>query len=726
VAAAPDPGTFTLGQSAALDAAKERMAISVVVPAHNEEAVIGRCLSSLLAGTAAGELEVLVVCNGCQDATAEVARQSAREVTVIEIPVASKVAALNVGDEHASYFPRFYVDADVELTYPALQSVAQVLREDGVLCAAPKPLFDLDGRPWAVRAFYAVLQSVPYFSQDMVGTGVYAMSEQGRRRFGAFPELIADDQFVQQLFQPGERKSVASAHFVVHPPANLRGVLAMRARAYRGNRELAESGLARTDPPPSGLKSVLRRALVPAEAPAVAVYAGVNTMAKGWAYGRPSQTWERDDSARALAAQNGSRPGPSGSLEKAHVCYVTSHYPALSHTFVMREILGLRSAGVEVDTVSVHRASEASLLAEADRREAQRTWNIFPLQMGAFAGAHVRALVSHPVAYMRTLGQAVRATPEGIRGPLWQLFYFAEAIVLWDHAKRSGARHLHAHLANVAADICWWASEFGNYAENAKVWRWSFTMHGPTEFFAVDQFNLPRKIAYADLVVCISDFTRSQLMYLSEPEHWQKLEIVHCGADLSRYPLQPPRQGSGFVVLCVARLAAQKGLEVLLSAVKVLADRGVDVQLVLVGEGPMRERLLRRSKRLGITDRVRLEGAVGQDAMARYYARADVFCLPSFAEGVPVVLMEAMASGRPVVATRIAGVPELVEEGVSGYLVAPGNVVELAGALDRLASSPEKRESMGMAGRQKVVADFDAQRCAAQLAKLFAATPPTC
>ncbi len=309
--------------------------------------------------------------------------------------------------------------------------------------------------------------------------------------------------------------------------------------------------------------------------------------------------------------------------------------------------------------------------------------------------------------------------PGGIRGYLWQLFYFAEAIALWGHAKRLGVRHLHAHLANVAADICWWASEFGNSAEGAKDWRWSFTMHGPTELFAVERFNLARKVAHADLVVCISDFTRSQLMYVSEPDDWAKLRVVHCGADLSRYPLAPPRRGPGFVVLCVARLAAQKGLDVLLSAVKLLADGGTDVQLVLVGDGPMRDRLTRRAERLGIKGRVVLEGAVGQDEMAAYYAGADVFCLPSFAEGVPVVLMEAMASGRAVVATRVAGVPELVEDGVSGLLVAPGNAEELAAALQRLASSPEERESMGRAGRRKVVDEFDAEKCAAQLAQLF-------
>ena len=121
------------------------------------------------------------------------------------------------------------------------------------------------------------------------------------------------------------------------------------------------------------------------------------------------------------------------------MCYVTSHYPALSHTFVMREILGLRAAGVEVDTVSVHQADTADLLAEADRREAERTWNLFPLDAGTFLGAHGRALFAHPVPYFRTLGAAWRAAPGGLRAYLWQLFYFAEAMVLWDHAKRAGS-----------------------------------------------------------------------------------------------------------------------------------------------------------------------------------------------------------------------------------------------------------------------------------------------
>ena len=269
--------------------ARDSVPYSVVIPAHNEEAVIGRCLTALLTDAPEGELEVLVVCNGCRDQTAQVARQKAPRCTVIEIPVASKVAALNAGDQMAAYFPRFYVDADVELTYPSLLAVAKALAEDGVLCAAPKPVFDLAGRSYPIRAFYDVFQGIPYLSDDMVGTGVYALSEEGRRRFAAFPELTADDQFIQQLFERSERRAVAAAHFVVHPPAKVRGILAMRARAYRGNRELARSGLARAAPPPSGLKSSLRRALAPTQAPAVAIYAGVNLLAKGLAR-RPNRS----------------------------------------------------------------------------------------------------------------------------------------------------------------------------------------------------------------------------------------------------------------------------------------------------------------------------------------------------------------------------------------------------------------------------------------------------
>jgi glycosyltransferase involved in cell wall biosynthesis len=263
------------------------------------------------------------------------------------------------------------------------------------------------------------------------------------------------------------------------------------------------------------------------------------------------------------------------------------------------------------------------------------------------------------------------------------------------------------------------ACTFGKTAEPAKGWRWSFTMHGPTELYSTEKFNLPHKVASADGVLCISEYTRSQLMYLSGPQHWEKLHIVHCGVDMERYPYVAPRQGAGLSVLCVGRLVPQKGLDILVEAVAVLARRDVDIRLVLVGSGPLEASLRHKVRRLGLEERVRFEGAVGQDDIGRYYAGADLFCLPSFAEGVPVVLMEAMATGRPVIATRVAGIPELVDDGTSGLLVAPGSVEQLVTALERLASSAELRERMGLAGRRKVEQDFDSRHCAEQAADVF-------
>jgi colanic acid/amylovoran biosynthesis glycosyltransferase len=700
--------------------------VSVIIPAHNEEAVIERCLTSLQAGAQDGELDIIVVCNGCQDATADVVRQVAPNATVIEVSVASKVAALNAGDRSAKYFPRFYVDADVELPLPDLRRVARALVGDGILCAAPRPLFVLEDRSWAIRAFYDVWQEIPYLNEDMIGSGVYALSEQGRARFEEFPELTADDQFVQQLFDRSERKAVEGARFALHPPRSLRGLLAVRTRAYRGKRQLALSGMARVAPPALGAKSALSKARQPTQVPAVAVYAAVNIVAKGLARRSAHARWERDDSARG--PRRGGQP-PAGAVagdapSALRVCYVTSNYPAPSHTFVMREIMGARADGLVVETVSVHKAGSAQLLAVVDKEEAARTWNIFPLDLPGFVRAHLRAASENPRAYVGTLWHALSSAPPGARARLWQLFYFGEAIALWDHTDVLAARHLHAHLANVSADLAWLASRYGKAAQPEKGWKWSFTMHGPTELYSTERFNLARKVANADAVVCISEYTRSQLMYLSAPEHWDKLHVVHCGADLERYPYVAPQEATTLSVLCVCRLVPEKGLDVLVRAVASIARGGADIRLVIVGSGPLEGPLRRTVQQLGLEGRVLFEGAVGQDDMASYYADCDVFCLPSFAEGVPVVLMEAMATGRPVIATRITGIPELIEDGVSGLLVAPGSLDQLVAALETLAASRELREQMGLAGRHKVEEEFDARRCASQVAAIFRSMAP--
>lgn len=404
------------------------------------------------------------------------------------------------------------------------------------------------------------------------------------------------------------------------------------------------------------------------------------------------------------------------------VGYVVHTYPAVSHAFIGREVAGLRKAGVEVHTLSIHRAGQEHLLSEEDRREAAATDSILPPSVLRLARAHLRALL-HPLAYFRTLLYALRHAPPGGRSRLWQVFYFGEAICVWAWARRRHLEHLHAHLANVATDDVWLASVFDRFVDPAGRWGWSFTMHGPTEFFAIERFNLAAKVAAADLVVCISEFCRSQLMLLCPPSSWDKLVVIHCGADLERYKFRPPREAVDRVaVLCVGRLVQRKGQALLIEAVSRMSPER-RVTLTLVGSGPAEESLRELAGRLGVAVSVTFAGAVGQDELPAVFDGHDVFCLPSFAEGVPVVLMEAMAVGLPVVATAIAGVAELVEDGVSGLVVPPGRADVLADALTLLAGDGELRRRLSSNARSVVEEGFDSVRCAARLAGEFEARP---
>lgn len=398
------------------------------------------------------------------------------------------------------------------------------------------------------------------------------------------------------------------------------------------------------------------------------------------------------------------------------LAYLVSRYPLLSHTFIMREVAAVRRAGVDVQTFTVRRPAAENLLTDADREADATTYPIVPPPLGALVAAHARALVRHPARYSATLRLAVELRGRGARAALWQLFYFGEAAVLWDECRRRGITHVHAHHANVASDVALLAAQLGGPS-----WSWSFTMHGSTEFFDVREHRLPQKVERALFVVCVSDHGRSQLMSLVGTEHWDKLHVVHCGVDLSAFPAAERDENRAVPeILTVGRVVPVKGQALLVEALAELKGRGVEATLTVVGDGPQLPDLRRLAASLGIADRVTFAGAVGQDAVRGYYESADVFALPSFAEGLPVVLIEAMATGLPVVASRITGIPELVEEGVSGRLVVPGRGDQLADALAEVVSEPsERRRAMGDAGRERVAAEFDVNDTARALRALF-------
>jgi glycosyltransferase involved in cell wall biosynthesis len=402
-----------------------------------------------------------------------------------------------------------------------------------------------------------------------------------------------------------------------------------------------------------------------------------------------------------------------------HIGYVISRYPAVSHTFIQREVLGLRKLGWTVTTLSIRRTAANDLLTDADREESRHTHIIVPPNPLTLLAAFLFAVLFTPGKFLRTLSCAWHLRRPGIRGALWSLFYFLEALLVHRLCRKKKIRHLHAHFANVASDVALLASML-----NAGTF--SYTMHGPTEFFDIAHHRLSEKTRAARFVVCISDFARSQLMSMVPPEHWPKLQVVHCGIDPQQFEAARPNRldadGRPLEILCVARLAPVKGHSILFQAVAELILRGHNVHITLAGDGPLRAELTYVAEALGLHAHVKFLGNVGQDVIHSLYAAADLFVLPSFAEGVPVVLMEAMAARCPVIATRIAGIAELIEHGVTGLLVNPGRADLLAEAVERLLLNPRATERMALAASEKVRRDFNLNTVAEQLAVIFQKT----
>ena len=393
------------------------------------------------------------------------------------------------------------------------------------------------------------------------------------------------------------------------------------------------------------------------------------------------------------------------------IAYLTGEYPRATDTFIQREVAELRSHGKTVLTCSVRRTGAEHLVGEEQKTEAANTFYILsaarPLHLIAcHAGTFLRA----PLRYLRALGLAIRTAPGGLRALLFQLFYFAEAGVLAAHLHRNNVRHLHNHIAKSSCTVAMLASELTGIP-------FSFTLHGPDIFFAPAQWRLDTKIARASFVACISHFCRSQAMTFSDPAHWHKLHIIHCGVHPRRYHSDEDPMGHN--LLFVGRLAPVKGLPILFRALETLVPDYPDLHLTVIGDGPSRAALEHQVAGAGLAGHVTFAGYKSQSEVADALIAADLFVLPSFAEGVPVVLMEAMAAARPVVATHVAGIPELVTDGASGLLVPAGDPRALAAAIAKVIGNPSRATAMGIVGRTTVQSAFDISNEALRLGRLI-------
>lgn len=400
----------------------------------------------------------------------------------------------------------------------------------------------------------------------------------------------------------------------------------------------------------------------------------------------------------------------SGNPLPGPVAWLTGTYILVSQTFIRREVTALREMGFDLRTFSIRRTGPEQLVGPELEAEAARTF--FVLEAASRPGialrAHGEALGRSPGLWLRMLRTAWSLAAPGIRGRLYGLIYFHEAVVLASELRRQGVVHLHNHFAMASCTVARLAAPLAGIT-------WSFTLHGPDDLSEPGRWRLDDKVAQASFVVCISFYARSKAMLQVPRRDWPKLHLVHCGVEPDRY--RRPPSGAGDRLLFVGRLVAAKGLPVLLAALALARRERPSLSLAVVGDGPDRPALEAEAQALGLGGSVSFLGYRNQEQVADLLSESSALVLPSFAEGVPVVLMEAMAAGLPVVATRIAGIPELVEDGVSGLLVPPGDEEALARAILGVMASPAGR--MGEAGRARIRAEFEARTEAARLARLL-------
>jgi len=401
------------------------------------------------------------------------------------------------------------------------------------------------------------------------------------------------------------------------------------------------------------------------------------------------------------------------------IAYLVNQYPKVSHTFIRREIAALEAEGLRVERFSIRRVVEA-LADPKDAAERDRTRVLLEAGASGLALALVRTALGRPADFWRGLALAIRVGIGSERGVLVHLVYLAEACLLAEWLRASGALHLHAHFGTNSTTVAMLCSAIGGPG-------FSFTAHGPEEFDKPDLIRLREKIRRARFVAAVSSFGRSQLMRHCPSLDWGKLVVVRCGVDASYLEaVEAPTADATSVaprLVCVGRLCEQKGQLLLVEAAALLAKGGLAFEIVLVGDGEMRAEVQRAIDAAALGDRIRITGWAAGPRVRIELTRARALVLPSFAEGLPVVIMEAFALRRPVISTYVAGIPELVETGRCGWLVPAGSVESLAEAMrEALLAPPDTLRRLGDEGRRRVERLHDAAREARELLAHFRAT----
>jgi glycosyltransferase involved in cell wall biosynthesis len=418
----------------------------------------------------------------------------------------------------------------------------------------------------------------------------------------------------------------------------------------------------------------------------------------------------------ALPSIERNEAAPRVQAQQSPIAVLMSRFPSVTETFILREMIEMERQEMPVRVVSMIKETPPVL------HDAVKPWiprALFtPFLSAAVVAANVRMFARQPLRYLSLLTRLIAGT---IAKPLTlakTLAIFPKSVAIAEQLERENVRHVHAHYASFPATMALIIAKLGRGIS------FSITVHAHD--IQVDRSLLGWKLREARFVRSISDFNRRFLEELYPSEARGKIHVIHVGIEPEQYATVPPPLGVP-KLFCVAAHKPYKGLPYLIEACRILRDSGVAFHCDIVGHGPMRDELAAMIRDRGVEDVVVLAGPRPQEEVARMMSEAALFVLPSIVapdgqmEGIPVALMEALASGRAVVSTTLSGIPELVEDGVSGLLVAPADAAAFAEAIQTLLDDGDRARSMGLHGREKVRAEFDLRECVRSLVALLAA-----
>ena len=402
--------------------------------------------------------------------------------------------------------------------------------------------------------------------------------------------------------------------------------------------------------------------------------------------------------------------------EPLRLAYMTGEYLRITpFVFIHREIQQLRARGIDISTISVRGLRKGEEPASREQvAEAERTYILLPPSLYQLIRSHWRMFRDARRRYFRSLVLAFKARPPDPIGSLKQVAYFLEAGLVAEFLRHHRIDHLHNHLHNSSCTVAMLAAEMANVP-------YSWVIHGTPPDFASTYWRLDQKARTASFVVTVSEFGANQAFLVVPEEYRHKFHVIHCGVDPEEFEFQKKAPGTGRIVF-TGRLSRMKGVHVLLDSLQLLREKIPTASLVLVGDGPDRADVESRIRDQGLQDCVTVTGYLAPEEVREELQKADVFALPSFAEAIPVALMEAMASGVPVVSCQVGGIGELIEDGVNGLLCPAGDTVVLARQLERILESEGLRDRLRAEARRTVESEFNIRREPERLLELFEKT----